>query len=65
MEANYVSSYDFSAVNLYTMKPLETIYVSDPRDELAYTEIIRVPGGWIISEVFVPFNNEFMQGEER
>ena len=44
---------------LYTMKPLECICPDNN------SNIMRVPGGWIFTNmqgsVFVPFDNEFME----
>lgn len=53
-------------MKLYEMKLGEIVVIEDTT---IFTEVIRVPGGWIyrsldkyynvLSAVFVPFNNEF------
>lgn len=53
--------------NIYDMKLHQCDRIQDPNGNYTY-RVTRVPGGWLYencrheTEVFVPFNNEFQDG---
>lgn len=48
-------------MDIYDMELLESRDIYSRRDQI-HISVMRVPGGWIINKVFVPFDNEFQGG---